>query len=231
MSRLELKGITKNYENGNGGLLALNNIDLTVNDGEFLCIVGPSGCGKSTLLNIVAGLEKPDSGEVLLDGRPVNGTSPDRLLVFQEGALFPWLTVMQNVEFGLKISGVEKEKRDHIARKYLEMMHLSKFDIMLFPESFGAVETRRPERSALGTGHIVRRKSDPFAQSYIDASVYHILRWDDESPPLSRIDEYSEMVERDIPEAKTRLSILQSAIGHLNQPGQIRISGHLMNEQ
>ncbi|MBI4053941.1 MAG: hypothetical protein HY397_01270, partial [Candidatus Doudnabacteria bacterium] len=109
--------------------------------------------------------------------------------------------------------------------------HLSKFDIMLFPESFGAVETRRPERSALGTGHIVRRKSDPFPQSYIDASVYHILRWDDESPPLSRIDEYSEMVERDIPEAKTRLSILQSAIGHLNQPGQIRISGHLMNEQ
>lgn len=173
MSRLELKGITKNYENDNGGLLALNNIDLTVNDGEFLCIVGPSGCGKSTLLNIVAGLEKPDSGEVLLDGRPVNGTSPDRLLVFQEGALFPWLTVMQNVEFGLKISGVEKEKRDHIARKYLEMMHLSKFDKAYIHQLSTGMKQRVAIARALAMDPQILLMDEPFAA--LDAQTRDML--------------------------------------------------------
>ena len=81
-------------------------MNLTVNDGEFVCIVGPSGCGKSTFLRILAGLEKPDDGEILLDGKKLVNTGPDRIMVFQEGALVPWLTVEDNVEYGLKVAGI-----------------------------------------------------------------------------------------------------------------------------
>jgi len=79
----------------------LDGIDLNVEDGEFVCIVGPSGCGKTTFLRIAAGLEKPDDGQILLDNQPLNNTGPDRIMVFQEGALFPWLNVQDNVEYGL----------------------------------------------------------------------------------------------------------------------------------
>ena len=105
----------------------LDGIDLNVEDGEFVCIVGPSGCGKSTFLRITAGLEKPDNGEILLDNQPVNNTGPDRIMVFQEGALFPWLNVRDNVEYGLKIAGVPKEKRNEISDRYLDMMQLTQF--------------------------------------------------------------------------------------------------------
>jgi len=87
----------------------LDGINVNVEDGEFVCIVGPSGCGKSTFLRITAGLEKPDDGEILLDYQPVNNTGPDRIMVFQEGALFPWLNVRDYVEYGLKIAGVSQE--------------------------------------------------------------------------------------------------------------------------
>jgi len=89
--------------------------------------VGPSGCGKSTFLRILAGLDKPDKGEILLDGKPVTTTSPERLMVFQEGALFPWLKVIDNVEFGLKVAGIPKEERSEISKRFLDMMQLTKF--------------------------------------------------------------------------------------------------------
>lgn len=127
MTKLEAKNIEKYFDHDGHKLQALGGIDLKVNDGDFVCLVGPSGCGKSTFLRIVAGLDRPDNGEVLLDGKPVIETGPDRILVFQEGALFPWLKVIDNVEFGLKIAGIPKSERSEISKRYLDMMQLTRF--------------------------------------------------------------------------------------------------------
>lgn len=127
MAKLEAKGIVKYFDHDGHKLKALGGVDLTVEDGDFVCLVGPSGCGKSTFLRIAAGLEKPDDGQILLDNRPITKTGPDRILVFQEGALFPWLKVRDNVEFGLKIAGIPESERQQISDRYLEMMQLTKF--------------------------------------------------------------------------------------------------------
>ena len=127
MTKLQAKNIVKHFDHNGNSVLALDGIDLNVEEGEFVCIVGPSGCGKSTFLNIIAGLEKPDSGEILLNGNQITTPGPDRTMVFQEGALFPWLKVIDNVEFGLKMSGIPKDERRQISERYLDMMQLTKF--------------------------------------------------------------------------------------------------------
>ncbi len=127
MVKLEIKGIVKYFKHESHKLLALDGVNLKVEDGDFVCLVGPSGCGKSTLLRIIAGLETPDEGQVLFDGKPLTTTGPERIMVFQEGALFPWLRVQDNVEFGLKMAGIPKEERDQISKRYLDMMQLTKF--------------------------------------------------------------------------------------------------------
>src|SRR5215217_8578200 len=131
MAKLEARNIGKQFlavqRNEPKLITAIKNINLTIEDEQFVCFVGPSGCGKSTLLNILAGLDRPTQGEVILNGRPVTNTGPDRIMVFQENALFPWLNVIENVEFGLRMAGVEKKKRNEIAMHYLDMMQLTKF--------------------------------------------------------------------------------------------------------
>ena len=104
---LVIKGLNKHFENS--GKATLNEIDLEIESGEFVCIVGASGCGKSTLLNLVAGLEKPTGGKIMLDGVEVNGPGADRTVMFQEHGLFPWLNVIENVKFGMKLAGVPKD--------------------------------------------------------------------------------------------------------------------------
>jgi len=127
MTKLEAKNIVKYFKHDSHQLKALGGVNLEIDDGEFVCLVGPSGCGKSTFLRIVAGLETPDEGQVLFDGKPVTATGPERIMVFQEGALFPWLRVQDNVEFGLKMAGIPKEERSQISKRYLDMMQLTKF--------------------------------------------------------------------------------------------------------
>jgi len=127
MTKLQAKNIVKHFDHNGNSVLALDGITLDVEEGDFLCIVGPSGCGKSTFLNIVSGLEKPDSGEILLNGNQITTPGPDRTMVFQEGALFPWLKVIDNVEFGLKMAGIPKDERRQISERYLDMMQLTKF--------------------------------------------------------------------------------------------------------
>jgi len=127
MTKLEAKNIVKHFDHNGNPVLALDGINLKVEEGEFVCIVGPSGCGKSTFLNVVAGLEKPDNGEILLNGKSITTPGPDRTMVFQEGALFPWLKVIDNVEFGLKMAGIPKDERRQISQRYLDMMQLTKF--------------------------------------------------------------------------------------------------------
>jgi NitT/TauT family transport system ATP-binding protein len=127
MTKLEAKNIVKYFNHESHKLEALGGINLKVEAGDFVCLVGPSGCGKSTFLRIIAGLETPDEGQIMFDGHPVSETSPERIMVFQEGALFPWLTVQDNVEFGLKMAGIPKEERAKISHRYLDMMQLTKF--------------------------------------------------------------------------------------------------------
>ncbi len=127
MTKLEAKNIVKYFSHDSHKLKALSGINLKVEAGDFVCLVGPSGCGKSTFLRIIAGLEKPDEGQIMFDGHPVTETSPERIMVFQEGALFPWLKVQDNVEFGLKMAGIPKEERAKISNRYLDMMQLTKF--------------------------------------------------------------------------------------------------------
>lgn len=127
MTKLEAKNIVKYFSHESHNLKALDGVNLKVDAGDFVCLVGPSGCGKSTFLRIVAGLETPDEGQILFDGRPVTETGPERIMVFQEGALFPWLKVKDNVEFGLKMAGIPKEDRAKISNRYLDMMQLTKF--------------------------------------------------------------------------------------------------------
>jgi len=127
MTKLEAKNIVKYFSHDSHKLEALGGINLKVEAGDFVCLVGPSGCGKSTFLRIIAGLETPDEGQIMFDGHPVTETGPERIMVFQEGALFPWLKVQDNVEFGLKMAGIPKDERAKISNRYLDMMQLTKF--------------------------------------------------------------------------------------------------------
>lgn len=144
----------------------LNGVDLKIREGEFVTIVGPSGCGKSTLLNIIAGLDKPDSGSLLIRGT-VNDTnnalSTKRIMIFQESALFPWLNVQENVEFGLRIAKVHKERRRQIADKYIEMVGLSKFSESLVYQLSGGMKQRVAIARALAMEPEVLLMDEPFA--------------------------------------------------------------------
>ena len=114
--KVQIKNVRKVYEGRNGQTIALNGANLDIYDNEFICVVGPSGCGKSTLLNIIAGLHEATSGEVLVDGVKVEGTGVDRGVVFQQYALFPWLTVKKNVLFGLNLKkGMTDAEREETA--------------------------------------------------------------------------------------------------------------------
>jgi len=168
LSKLELKNITKSFSvNSSSGerkrVLAIDNVSLSIEEGQFICFVGPSGCGKSTLLNIIAGLDKPTEGKLILNGQSVFETGPDRIMVFQENALFPWLTVIDNVEFGLKMVGVEKEKRNKIALHYLEMMDLSKFSKSYTYQLSGGMKQRVAIARALVMDPDVLLMDEPFA--------------------------------------------------------------------
>ncbi len=127
MTKLEAKNIVKHFKHEGYNLKTIGGLNLKIEDGDFVCLVGPSGCGKSTFLRIAAGLDRPDEGEIFFDGKPITTTGPERIMVFQEGALFPWLKVIDNVEYGLKIAGIPKDERSQISKRFLDMMQLTKF--------------------------------------------------------------------------------------------------------
>jgi NitT/TauT family transport system ATP-binding protein len=161
--KLVIRSVTRRYQGSSGEVHALDNVSLEVAEGEFLMLVGPSGCGKSTLLNIVAGLDRADAGEVLVDGRPVTGPGPDRALVFQDGALFPWLTVVQNVEFGLRQAGLGKRERRERAEKYLAMVGLERFADHAIHEMSGGMRQRVALVRALVLEPKVLLMDEPFS--------------------------------------------------------------------
>jgi len=173
MTKLEAKDVVKYFKHDSHQLKALGGVNLEIQDGEFVCLVGPSGCGKSTFLRIVAGLETPDEGQILFDGKPVTTTGPERIMVFQEGALFPWLKVQDNVEFGLKMAGIPKEERAQISKRYLDMMQLTKFaDSYTYQLSTG-MKQRVAIARALVMDPDVLLMDEPFAA--LDAQTRDLL--------------------------------------------------------
>jgi NitT/TauT family transport system ATP-binding protein len=126
--KVNIRGVRRYFPSGDSQVVALNGVDLQLFNNEFVCVVGPSGCGKSTLLNILAGLDKQDEGEVTVDGKTISGPSAERGVVFQQYALFPWLTVRQNVEFGLVNKGLPRKEINEIATKYIRMVDLQDFE-------------------------------------------------------------------------------------------------------
>lgn len=152
----------------------LQDISLEVQKGEFICIVGPSGCGKSTLLNLVAGLDTPSSGEILLDGQPVTGPGADRVVMFQEAALYPWLNVIENVRFGLEAAGYPKQKQMEIAEKYLKMVRLWQYKDYPIHQISGGMKQRTALARALALDSKLLLMDEPF--SALDKQTINILR-------------------------------------------------------
>ena len=174
LPKVSLDAISLSYRTTSGDrLLALDNINLQVKPGEFLCIVGPSGCGKSTLLHLIAGLHPQTSGRVLVDGKPVSGPGTDRILIFQELGLFPWLKVGQNVEFGLKMKNISKAEREEKIQYYLRLVHLSKFRDSYIHQLSGGMRQRVALARALATEPDVLLMDEPFAA--LDAQTRDLL--------------------------------------------------------
>ena len=172
--KVSVHDISFTYRANNGEqLTALQNINLDVQRGEFLCIVGPSGCGKSTLLHLIAGLHEQSSGSVRMDGKTVHGTGTDRILIFQELGLFPWLSVRHNVEFGMKMQGVPKAEREARGREYLRLVHLSQFAESYPHQLSGGMRQRVAIARALATKPDVLLMDEPFAA--LDAQTRDLL--------------------------------------------------------
>jgi sulfonate transport system ATP-binding protein len=163
-SKLRVENVSKTFHARSGTVQALDRVSLKVNEGEFVCLVGASGCGKSTLLNIIAGLEKPDSGNVMADGELVTQPGRERLVMFQEAALFPWLDVLGNVLFGLKLKpNLTSKDRKEVARYYLELVGLTKFERANIHELSGGMKQRVALARALAPNPRMLLMDEPFA--------------------------------------------------------------------
>ncbi|MGB8339948.1 MAG: ABC transporter ATP-binding protein [Chthoniobacterales bacterium] len=163
-SKLRVDAVSKTFRSRTGPVQALDRVSLRVEEGEFVCLVGASGCGKSTLLNIIAGLEKPDIGMVTADGVPVTAPGRERLVMFQEAALFPWLDVLGNVLFGLKMKpNLTSKDRKEVARYYLELVGLTKFERANIHELSGGMKQRVALARALAPNPRMLLMDEPFA--------------------------------------------------------------------
>jgi NitT/TauT family transport system ATP-binding protein len=162
-SKLVLEHISKSFQTSSLTVQALDDVTLRIAEGEFVCLVGPSGCGKSTLLNIIAGLDRPDRGLVQADGETIIGPGPHRLMMFQEAALFPWLTVLGNVLFGLKLSnGLNAAERQEKAEYFLELVGLKRFMHSNVHELSGGMKQRVALARALAPNPSVLLMDEPF---------------------------------------------------------------------
>lgn len=179
-SKLKLINVSKTFpsrrckDKDSPPFVALDNVSLDVQAGEFLTIVGPSGCGKSTLLDLVAGLTQPSSGEILLDGKRIAGPALNRGIVFQQYALFPWLTALGNIEFGLEAKGIPLPQRREIARRYLDLVGLSGFENHHPNELSGGMKQRVAIARSLAYEPEILFMDEPFAA--LDAQTRETLQ-------------------------------------------------------
>ncbi len=175
---LQIEDLCKAYEDEYTEeiVTAVDRLSFSVEGGEFVCILGPSGCGKTTVLNIIAGFLTPTSGTVLLNGRPIDGPGPDRGVVFQSFALFPWRTALHNVTFGLKMRGVPKAQREETAREYLRLVSLEGFENRYPHELSGGMRQRVGVARVLANEPAVMLMDEPFAS--VDAQTRMSLQQD-----------------------------------------------------
>jgi NitT/TauT family transport system ATP-binding protein len=188
------------YEKNKKSFLAVDKVSLTIQEGEFVVIVGPSGCGKTTFMNTFAGLLRPTKGKVYMDGQEITGPSAERGVVFQQFALFPWKTVFENIEFGLKYRGIPKEQREEIVRKYIHLIKLEGFEhayphelsggmkqrvaiarvyanrpqVLLMDEPFGALDaqTRTIMQEDLSEMFLAEKRTVLFITHSVDEAIY-----------------------------------------------------------
>jgi len=171
--KIIIENVSKTFS-GEREIVALSDVSFSVKENEFLCVLGPSGCGKTTLLNIIAGLEKLTSGRILVDGKEVKGPGADRGVIFQAYALFPWKTVLQNIEFGPKLRGVPKKQRRELAVKYIKSMGLAGFEHAYPKELSGGMKQRVAIARVYINDPAVLLMDEPFAN--LDAQTRSIMQ-------------------------------------------------------
>jgi NitT/TauT family transport system ATP-binding protein len=173
-TKIAVKGVTKKFSGKRGQVTALENLSLDVRDGEFVVIVGASGCGKTTLLNLVAGFDRPTEGRILLDGQPVTGITPECGMIFQQYALFPWKTVQDNVEFGLKMKRMPVKERRERAVRFIDMVGLKGFEKSYPHHLSGGMKQRVSIARSLANNPKVMLLDEPFAA--LDAMTRQVLQ-------------------------------------------------------
>ena len=214
---IEISGVTQEFEKKDGKFLALDTVNLNVEQNEFICVVGPSGCGKTTLLNIIAGLCKPTTGTVKVRGELVTGPGKGKGVVFQQYALYPWLTVEKNVEFGMRMKGVPKAERAEIAKKYIDLVGLSKFAKAYPKELSGGVKQRVAIARAYATAPEVLLMDEPFgaldAQTRAQLQENLLKTWEQERKTCF-------FITHDVEEAvllATKIIIMSAGPGHITE--------------
>lgn len=214
---IEISGVTQEFEKKDGKFLALDTVNLNVEQNEFICVVGPSGCGKTTLLNIIAGLCKPTTGTVKVRGELVTGPGKGKGVVFQQYALYPWLTVEKNVEFGMRMKGVPKAERAEIAKKYIDLVGLSKFAKAYPKELSGGMKQRVAIARAYATAPEVLLMDEPFgaldAQTRAQLQENLLKTWEQERKTCF-------FITHDVEEAvllATKIIIMSAGSGHITE--------------
>lgn len=182
--KLRIEKVRKDYDGRGGTMTALNGVSLDIHENEFICVVGPSGCGKSTLLNIIAGLLEPTEGTVYLDGNRIEGTGRERGVVFQQYALFPWLTVLKNVMFGLQLKKIPDAQAKEIALKYIKSVGLEEFVDAYPKELSGGMKQRVAIARAYAVNPEVLLLDEPFgaldAQTRAQLQTELLNAWEQE---------------------------------------------------
>jgi NitT/TauT family transport system ATP-binding protein len=173
---LELQGVTKRFpaRGGGGEVVALEDISMSVAQGEFIALIGPSGCGKSTLLNVIAGFTSPSSGAVLLDGRSISGPGPDRGFVFQEYAIFPWLSALENVRFGLRKTPLSRRDQYSRAKEHMDLVGLKGFEHAYPHELSGGMQQRVAIARVLAIDPEILLMDEPFGA--LDAQTRSLMQ-------------------------------------------------------
>ena len=214
--KVSIRGLRKRFQTREGERVALAGVDLDIAENEFVCVVGPSGCGKSTLLNAIAGLELPDEGEVLVDGRPVTGPGPERGVVFQQYALFPWRTVRQNVEFALELRGVPASDRRSTSERFIEAVGLKDFADAYPKELSGGMRQRVAIARAYAANPEVLLMDEPFgaldAQTRVQLQQELLAMWQRERKTCF-------FITHDVEEA---VALAQRVVVMSARPGRVR---------